>query len=252
MKTCVVCQSTLPFDSFYKDASRTGGYRHECKECVKAQRRASRAADPEHFRAYDRARVAANPEHQRAISRKSRLKHRDRINERMRVDRQQHPEKYRQYRYNVIMKDRDRYLGWKRDWYRRMSPDTRARVYLQKGEKRRTDTHRAWERPYRRRRYHTIPAVRISRDASARVAQIRRPKVLIVERVLLSVLLERDRWMCGLCHKKVTLKTASIDHIIPISDGGEHSYKNTQIAHRSCNSKKGNRRTIPSQLRLLS
>ncbi len=33
----------------------------------------------------------------------------------------------------------------------------------------------------------------------------------------------------------------TIDHIIPLSQGGEHSYKNTQLACFECNCKKGDR-----------
>jgi 5-methylcytosine-specific restriction endonuclease McrA len=40
----------------------------------------------------------------------------------------------------------------------------------------------------------------------------------------------------------------TLDHIIPISKGGEHSYKNVQCAHRQCNVTKNNK--MEGQLRL--
>jgi hypothetical protein len=58
----------------------------------------------------------------------------------------------------------------------------------------------------------------------------------------------RDKWICQLCNHPVSkirdrrfIDIASLDHIIPISKGGEHSYANTQLAHLSCNIRKGNR-----------
>jgi 5-methylcytosine-specific restriction endonuclease McrA len=30
-----------------------------------------------------------------------------------------------------------------------------------------------------------------------------------------------------------------LDHVIPLSKGGEHSYDNVQVTHPSCNRKKG-------------
>ncbi len=59
---------------------------------------------------------------------------------------------------------------------------------------------------------------------------------------------KRDNGKCQLCNKKVDLKhtaphrkSATLDHIIPISKGGLHEQKNVQLAHYSCNAKKGNR-----------
>ena len=56
----------------------------------------------------------------------------------------------------------------------------------------------------------------------------------------------RDKWICQLCGYSVSklrdrnlVDIASLDHIIPISKGGEHSYANTQLAHLSCNLRKG-------------
>lgn len=59
---------------------------------------------------------------------------------------------------------------------------------------------------------------------------------------------DRDGWRCGLCATKVdrTLpyphpKSASLDHIVPLSVGGKHVLTNVQIAHFGCNMAKGNR-----------
>lgn len=56
---------------------------------------------------------------------------------------------------------------------------------------------------------------------------------------------ERDAWRCGLCGGEVNRETWSLDHIEPLSRGGEHTYENVQLAHLSCNSRKGNRVTAP-------
>jgi 5-methylcytosine-specific restriction endonuclease McrA len=36
----------------------------------------------------------------------------------------------------------------------------------------------------------------------------------------------------------------SIDHVRPISKGGSHTWDNVMLAHKGCNSKKGNRETF--------
>lgn len=59
-----------------------------------------------------------------------------------------------------------------------------------------------------------------------------------VEDVHPLVLLERDDGVCGICGDDVDPFCFDIDHVVPISRGGEHSYANTQVAHRSCNSSK--------------
>ena len=59
-----------------------------------------------------------------------------------------------------------------------------------------------------------------------------------VEKVEFAVLYERDHGTCQRCHKRITKQQASIDHIVPLGLGGQHSYKNTQLMCRSCNFKK--------------
>ena len=79
-----------------------------------------------------------------------------------------------------------------------------------------------------------------------------------VEHVSIIKLYKRDRHRCQLCGRKLNLKrqvphplAATVDHIIPLSVGGEHSYRNTQLVCFKCNSLKGNRKVVGGeQLRL--
>ena len=71
-------------------------------------------------------------------------------------------------------------------------------------------------------------------------------KNAFVEKVDPLIVFERNNWICQLCQTPVSksknrnlVDIASLDHIIPISKGGEHSYANTQLAHLSCNIRKG-------------
>ena len=82
------------------------------------------------------------------------------------------------------------------------------------------------------------------RVRSAGAEKRARKKQVTIEKFLVGEIFERDGWVCQLCHKKVnkTLQyphplSASLDHIIPLSKGGEHSRINVQLAHIRCNMK---------------
>lgn len=60
------------------------------------------------------------------------------------------------------------------------------------------------------------------------------------------VILERDGWKCGICRGDIDpnvaypdLRSASLDHIVPLSLGGPHLMSNVQAAHLICNIEKG-------------
>lgn len=71
-----------------------------------------------------------------------------------------------------------------------------------------------------------------------------------VEKISLEDLFERDGGVCHICRKKVAWDEKSMDHLIPLSQGGSHTWDNVALAHRNCNAKRGPGR-IPAQLRLL-
>ena len=78
-----------------------------------------------------------------------------------------------------------------------------------------------------------------------RNAMIRDATVEAVSRIKV---FDRDGWVCGICETPVDPEapprspgSASLDHIVPLSRGGEHSMRNVQCAHLRCNQSKSDR-----------
>jgi len=98
---------------------------------------------------------------------------------------------------------------------------------------------------------------RVLADSHRRRAKF---KEQYVEDVRLDVLYARDKAKCGICGKKVPPvgslprkrdpRMASIDHVVPLVEGGQHSYANTRLSHYRCNLSRG-RRGGGEQLRLI-
>jgi len=65
------------------------------------------------------------------------------------------------------------------------------------------------------------------------------------ERVHRMRVFERDKWRCVLCGRRVVKGKGmgshdnpmgpTLDHLVPIAQGGEHTYANVACAHWSCN-----------------
>jgi 5-methylcytosine-specific restriction endonuclease McrA len=104
---------------------------------------------------------------------------------------------------------------------RRADPEARARINAAAREKRRGNAeYLAKARMYVARR-----------EALKREA--------FVEDIDPLVVLERHDGICGICGDDVDPLRFDVDHIVPLARGGEHSYRNTQPAHPSCNYRKG-------------
>ena len=79
-----------------------------------------------------------------------------------------------------------------------------------------------------------------------------------VENVTPVTVYERDKWTCHICGGKVRRtarwkrdpEMASLDHLVPLALGGEHSYANVACAHLRCNLSKGTR-AVGEQLALI-
>ena len=80
--------------------------------------------------------------------------------------------------------------------------------------------------------------------------------------ITIDKLIKRDKGKCLICGNKVNKQDyteteegyfiagesyPSIDHILPVSKGGTHTWENVQLAHRSCNSDKRDNETYEQQ-----
>jgi 5-methylcytosine-specific restriction endonuclease McrA len=61
----------------------------------------------------------------------------------------------------------------------------------------------------------------------------------------------RDQLTCQYCLKQISEKRLTIDHVLPLSKGGQHEWTNVVAACSSCNNRKGNRTPEQANMRLL-
>lgn len=91
-------------------------------------------------------------------------------------------------------------------------------------------------------------ARRVERRAQ-KAARRARERGADAERIDPLAVFKRDRWRCHLCgkHAPAALRgtyadaAPKLDHVIPLSQGGSHSWSNVALAHRQCNAAKSSR-----------
>ncbi|MFD3824165.1 HNH endonuclease [Streptomyces sp. NPDC058625] len=114
----------------------------------------------------------------------------------------------------------------------------------QNGEQSKSHAKYREERNAKRRAYGRTTQGREIQWAENVEHRVRLAGAEVVERVERRKVFERDGWTCQLCGSAVLRETgqhpdsATVDHIKPTVDGGEHSYANTHTAHRRCNRSK--------------
>lgn len=92
----------------------------------------------------------------------------------------------------------------------------------------------AWNKRNPEKVKASVSKARSKRDALIRGAEI-------TEDITLDALFLRDKGICGICSLACSRDEASTDHKVALTKGGQHTWNNVQLAHRKCNSKKGNR-----------
>ena len=105
--------------------------------------------------------------------------------------------------------------------------------------------------PYKPTKYCAECAHLAFNAVRASVEQKRRARKKTVEAEYVETMkvFQRDQWRCQLCGCKTPKalrgkdkpNSPELDHIVPLSRGGAHTYANTQCACAQCNQRKGSK-----------
>lgn len=226
-KRCSKCKELKPVQMFSKKSKAADGLQSRCKECIhedsvryywanreklQEKYRQRYKVNPDYFKRRAQLWAEANPERVREISRWQRYRWRKTHGDQVRARDRAH------YAAN-----REKLRERARRWRAKHPEVVRAQ-------------NARWAAAYPDKR----------RDINARRrARKRKAQVEIFSR---ADIFERDSGHCHICGKKADSRNWHLDHLIPLSLGGQHTKRNVAVAHPSCNMRKYN--TGPTQLRL--
>ena len=217
-KTCTSCGETKTVAEFHKDKSRRDGLSNACKCCNMARIAEWQKANPEKSRANAAKWQKANPEKRRSQDAKWRKANPDKVRAGDAEWRKANPEKRR--------------AGVAK--WQKANPD-KVRAQAAKWQKANPEKRRATE--------------------SMRRARIRNAEC--ENGVSLETVAMRDGWLCYICDVETDPKLpphhprkAELEHVVPLSRGGSHTFANLKVACHRCNGVKGAHRT-PEEVRML-
>ena len=134
--------------------------------------------------------------------------------------------------------------------------DNRKNLYRAKNREQQRIRDRAYYQHHKNRlrakalAWQKTPKGRLYCAANQMLRYARQRNAPLIEKIDRLAIYIRDNGRCHICHHKVSLKTFTLDHLVPLARGGEHTARNQAVAHRTCNTKRGTGR-LPAQLRLL-
>ena len=213
---CIRCNTFKHESRFAKDSKSCTLHQPYCKQCCVEYKAEYTSQHKEKIRLSGVKYRAENKGREKQRHKIYDIVYAPRKAEKKKQRRKQHPEKYHQEGVAYYAKNKDKMNAVSATWWK-AHPDKRKNKH---------ERHRA-----------------------------RKKSAPMIEKIDRQTVFERDKWTCQICHKRVPRKTkniklrATLDHIVPLSKGGSHTYANVVLAHHICNSSKGNR-AIPQQMRL--
>lgn len=225
-KVCNKCKKLKPFGEFYKDKTAKDGHCHSCKECEKEYKQANKEKISKQQKEYHQA-------------------NKEKLTEKAKVYYQENQEKFleRAKKWNQSNKHRKKK-------YRQVNKERifeNRKEYYQANKERIAVKHKKYRQSeHGKAMLYTHSLKRRSRNHKVTFKPHERMEILI-----------RDNWTCQCCGVKVhdeskgnwnTPDKAHIDHIIPISKGGDSTPINLRTTCRTCNLTKRDKQDEQLQL----
>lgn len=210
-KACSTCGTVKPLDDFAPDNRRRDGRQARCRKC--------------------------HGEYQKRY----RQDNRERYLELRQAERERRQDKIRAYGQANRERLREQVKAWEaslsedRREVRRVKHRAASAAYRQRNPDLCNERIRAWGKANPDKRVDQVNRRRAWKHGNGGAEKFARTEIG-----------ERDGWTCGICEQPIdkTLRfpdqqSASLDHIVPLSLGGEHSRTNSRIAHWICNVRRG-------------
>ncbi len=193
----------------------------------------------------------------RSYQKKKYQKYRDKILERNRKWREENKEVKAEYYKEWSEKNKEARAKYNREWNEKNREVRREydREFAKSNRERQKERNREY---YEKNREKVLAANKLwaennkerSKEITTNGRHRRRARIKGVKSETVSSLkvFERDSWKCGICGKRVNKRlkypdplSPSLDHIIPLSKNGTHTYDNVQLAHLRCNLRKSDK-----------
>jgi 5-methylcytosine-specific restriction endonuclease McrA len=233
-KICSKCQIEKPVSEFGK---KKDGLQSLCKICDK-----KRAAE---YR-------KANPEKVKASKKRYSMANLDKISLKNKIYYEEHYEAFKKYRKSYYQNNRDNFL----ENAKKYANENPEKIAKRMREYRQTENGKIAEAKGRNK-YRKTEKGKITRLKDAQRRRAAKYNANIEDFSHIEIF-ERDNYICQICKCKTNLKyknrfhpkRSELDHIVPLSRGGDHSPKNVQCLCHKCNASKNNHEDFGDQLRL--
>lgn len=215
-KVCTKCKVFKEYINFYKSKKGKNGYESRCKECSKSELN--------NYRKNNREKVRSKEREYYNKTKKKRL------------------ESHKKYRE----KNKDKIYAVSRKWYSENKDivSENRKIWYQENKELMKERRRQWYLQNKDKAYLRV-LKRRSLKHSVAFAGVKRKD-----------LLDRDNWTCQICGVRVhdrneggnenrhlwdDERKAHLDHVIPISKGGDSTPQNMQVLCRTCNLSKSDK-----------
>ncbi|MBA7705961.1 hypothetical protein ES703_114803 [subsurface metagenome] len=231
MKQCSKCKKIKPLSQFYKNSNSRDGYGYYCRECASKYGKEYRR---ESFSERKR-----NQKYHQINEKRNWEKDKNKLKRCTRCDNFKPLSEF----YKCLSKKTGYNSHCKKCKAKYMREYRRThRKELNKKNREWIHSHRDKVKEYRRK-YDQLPASEKARIKAnhKRKAAMMSCEVNDLTSIQVRILLAESVY-CGICGKFFNQKRKkTLDHIIPISKGGNHTSVNMQVVCRTCNSEKGDK-----------
>jgi 5-methylcytosine-specific restriction endonuclease McrA len=242
-KICTKCPENgpQPLTNFVRASRLKSGYSTECKACHNQRYWANR----EHHLAVMAAHKAAFPEKKKASDAAWRAKN---LAKKQAMDRAyHHANRAAILIQQAARRERNREATRAADRAKYAANPAAHRARFLKAHLAHPEKKKARDARYHQAHLEEAKAAQARRRACQKQARK-------TERVYRKAVYTRDKGVCQICFKRVNPALthpdpgwATLDHVIPLAEGGDHTMQNIVLAHFSCNASKGQRHTMPQQ-----